>query len=192
MAGIFVANEIPADMVRWMGAVKVKQALESIINKGQEICPHLLFAYANFPTTEYLEPNNADFTAMNVYLEEEEDFAAYLPRLHNVAGDRPVVITEFGLDTQRNTEQQQAESFLWYIKTCLSTGMAGLTIYAWSDLWINNQRIMDDWSFGLIKRDGTEKPSYTALAEVLPHIQNSRARDRSRRVSSFLSHRLYA
>ncbi|MGJ8676652.1 MAG: glycosyltransferase [Akkermansiaceae bacterium] len=171
LAGVFVGNEIPADMVRWMGAVKVRHALESLIDLGREICPELLFAYANFPTTEYLELENADFTAMNVYLERQEDFASYLPRLHNVAGDRPVVISEFGLDTQRNTEQAQAESLLWFVQSCLESGMAGMTAYAWSDLWFNGGRLVDDWSFGMTRRDGSEKPAYNALAEVLPNIK---------------------
>ncbi len=66
VAGVFVANEIPSDMVRWMGVMKVRRALEALIELGRSKSPKLLYAYANFPTTEYMEPDNADFTAMNV------------------------------------------------------------------------------------------------------------------------------
>ena len=171
VTGVFIANEIPADMVRWMNPVKVRQALENLIDKGKSICPHLLFAYSNFPTTEYLEPNNSDFTAVNVYLEQQSDFSSYLPRLHNIAGDRPVVISEFGLDTQSNTESQQKETLAWYIHECLTSGLAGSTIYAWSDRWLNGTRIMDDWSFGLTRRDGSAKPTLEYLSNTLPDIQ---------------------
>lgn len=170
VAGVFVANEIPADMVRWMGAVRVRGALEDLISFGREISPHLLYAYASFPTTEYLEPNNADFTAINVYLERREDFAVYLPRLHHVAGDRPVLISEFGLDTQSHGEAEQEQAMLWCLEECASTGIAGVTFYAWSDRWLNAGEVVDGWSFGIKRRDGSLKPVFSALSGVLPTI----------------------
>ena len=167
VAGVFVANEIPSDMVRWMGITQVKQALEGLISLGRNICPHLLFAYANYPTTEYEEPDNADFTAMNVYLESRDDFARYLPHLHNVAGDRPVLLSEFGFDTYRASEQAQSESLLWYVDESLRAGIAGLTVYAWSDHWSRGGAAIDDWSFGLYDRLGEAKPVLMPLREKL-------------------------
>ncbi|RYD46211.1 MAG: hypothetical protein EOP85_07905, partial [Verrucomicrobiaceae bacterium] len=58
LAGIYVGNEVPADLARWMGPVKVREAIELLIETGREVAPHLLFAYANYPSTEYLEPEN--------------------------------------------------------------------------------------------------------------------------------------
>ncbi len=170
VAGVLVANEVPADMVRWMGVMKVRAALEELIDLGREQTPALLFAYANFPTTEYLEPDNADFTAMNVYLERREDFAAYLPRLHNVAGDRPVLLSEFGMDTRRNSAADQRDALLWCFQESLLAGMAGVTVYAWSDRWLNRGRVMHDWDFGLTDRDGNPKPALDVLAGVLPGV----------------------
>ena len=102
LAGVFVANEVPADLVRWMGPVRVRRSIEDLIARGKEIHPDVLWCYANYPSTEYLEPENADFTAFNVYLEDESSFRKYLRRLHHIAGDRPLVISEFGLDSRRN------------------------------------------------------------------------------------------
>ena len=167
VAGVFIANEIPSDMVRWMGVTEVKRALEGLISLGRSICPDLLFAYANYPTTEYEEPDNADFTAMNVYLESQDDFARYLPRLHNVAGDRPVVLSEFGFDTHRASEEAQSETLLWYVDESLRAGIAGLTIYAWSDHWSRGGTTIDDWSFGLYNRLGEAKPVLMPLSEKL-------------------------
>lgn len=172
VAVVMVANEIPADMVRWMGVVKVRRAIENLIDRGRRVCPDLLFAYSNFPTTEYLEPDNADFTAMNVYLEKRKDFERYLPRLHNVAGDRPVLISEFGLDSRRGSEIGQRDVLQWQLESCLQAGMAGTTIYAWSDRWFNGGQVMHDWAFGLIDSQGREKPALTALAQVLPPIHH--------------------
>lgn len=170
VAGVFVANEIPSDMVRWMGLTRVREALEELIALGRDICPELLFAYANYPTTEYLEPANADFTAMNVYLENRDKFAGYLPRLHNVAGDRPVLLSEFGVDTQRNDVQLQRDALSWYLDESVAAGMAGLTVYAWSDHWQKGGAVIDDWSFGLYDRNGLAKPSLGALGAKLKGI----------------------
>lgn len=172
VAGVFVANEVPADMVRWMGVPRVRRAVENLIGWGRRLKPELLFAYANFPTTEFLEPENADFTAINVYLEKREDFAAYLPRLHNVAGDRPVLLSEFGLDTRRRSEISQRESMLWCVEECLWAGMAGLAAYTWSDRWLNRGKVVEDWDFGLTDRQGRDKPALLGLARVLPGIES--------------------
>jgi GT2 family glycosyltransferase len=174
LAGIYVANEIPSDLVRWMGPLKVRHALEGLISLGRELAPHLLFAYANYPSTEYLEPENADFTAFNVYLEEEETFKAYLKRLHHIAGDRPLVISEFGLDSKRNGLETQKASLLWAVQSAYDLETAGLTLYAWSDRWWNNGEPVMDWDFGLVDRNHAPKPALEALygipkMDTLPH-----------------------
>ncbi len=172
VVAVYVANEIPVDMVRWMGVVPVRKAIEQLIDLGKRQCPHLLFAYANFPTTEFLEPENADFTAMNIYLEKRDDFARYLPRLHHVAGDRPVLISEFGLDTHSLGVEKQKEVLLWMLKESLSAAMAGVTIYAWSDRWFNGGRLMSEWAFGLTDDRGEAKPALVALSDILPNIDS--------------------
>ena len=163
LAGIYVANEIPADMVRWMGPVRVRRAIEELISQGREIRPDVLWCYGNYPSTEYLEPATADFTAFNVYLEDEADFRKYLRRLHHIAGDRPVMISEFGLDSRRNSTGRQASTLSWAIRAAKEEEIAGMTIYAWSDRWWNAGMEILDWDFGLIDRDGNEKPSLPAV-----------------------------
>lgn len=168
LSGVYVANEIPSDLVRWMNPTKVREAIETLIETGREIAPHLLFAYANYPSTEYLEPANADFSAFNIYLEDRDALSSYLARLHNIAGDRPLVISEFGMDSLRNSEQLQATTISWALETAHEEETAGITIYSWSDLWQNNGTEVLDWNFGLIERDGTTKPSYHACENFSP------------------------
>ena len=166
LAGVYVGNEIPADLVRWMGPLRVRQAIEKLIELGKEVAPHLLFAYANYPSTEYLEPENADFTAFNVYLEDPDAFRKYLKRLHHIAGDRPLVISEFGMDSQRNGLARQAETLGWALDISREEETAGFTVYAWSDRWWTAGAEVLDWDFGLIDREGNDKP---ALAAVSSH-----------------------
>lgn len=170
LGAVLVANEIPSDMARWMTPWKVNRALDDLIRTARQCAPGLPVAYANFPTTEYLEPPSADFTAFNIYLEDAPALASYLPRLHHLAGDRPVYLTEFGLDTRRHSEHTQASLLPQALRLAHSAGLAGATLYAWSDHWLNSGQVMKDWSFGLFRRDGTEKPALSALRETrLPH-----------------------
>ena len=156
---VYVGNEIPTDLVRWMGPVYVREVLEDLIATGKELAPNLMFAYANYPSTEYLEPANADFTAFNVYLEKEENLRNYLRRLHHIAGDRPLVISEFGMDSRRNGVDKQAETLAWAVRTARDEETAGITIYSWSDHWSTGGAEILDWDFGLIDREGRDKPA---------------------------------
>ena len=63
----------------------------------------------NFPTTEYLDLPFLDFVSFNVYLETRDRLDAYLARLQNLAGDRPLVMAEIGLDsrTQRRARSKR-------------------------------------------------------------------------------------
>lgn len=163
LAGVYVGNEIPSDLVRWMGPTRVLQAIERLIELGRELAPQLLFAYANYPSTEYLEPGNADFTAFNVYLEDEKALRSYLGRLHHIAGDRPLVISEFGLDSHRNGCERQAELLSHAIGIAREVGVAGFTTYAWSDRWLSGGIEVHDWDFGLTDREGRDKPALAAV-----------------------------
>lgn len=166
LAGVFVANEVPADLARWMGPPRVREAIEELISLGKESCPELIWCYGNYPGTEYLEPGNADLTAMNVYLEREEEFRAYLKRLHHIAGDRPVLISEFGLDSRRNGKEAQASTLSWGMHAAHQSGIAGMAVYSWSDRWQNAGAEVLDWDFGLIDREGLEKPALAAVRQM--------------------------
>ncbi len=175
LAGILVANEIPSEMVRWMGTIRVREAIESLISECRSTAPHLLYGYGNYPTTEYLEPTNADFTAFNIYLENQSDFESYLFRLQAIAGDRPVFVTEMGLDSRRNSEQAQADLLKWQVETSLRAGIAGTTVYSWTDAWQNGPREMTNWDFGLKDRAGKAKLALGAAADILPSIHTPTA-----------------
>lgn len=171
LAGIFVANEVPADLVRWMGPLRVRRTIEELISQGKELRPDILWCYGNYPSTEYLEPENADFTAFNVYLEDENAFRKYLRRLHHIAGDRPVMISEFGLDSRRNSPERQAEVLEWGIRIAREQGMAGMTVYAWTDRWWNAGMEVLDWDFGLCDRSGNPKPALAAVTRAFAAAQ---------------------
>ena len=165
LLGYFVGNEIQATMVRWLGARKVKRLLEDMIDAGRAVDPGALFAYANYPSTEYLNPDNADFVAYNVYLEDRESFEKYVARLQNIAGDKPLLISEFGIDSLNHGMNRQAEILSWHIESAIACGAAGTTIFAYTDEWFRGGNHVEGWDFGLVERKRTQKPAFSSVEE---------------------------
>ena len=62
--------------------------------EAKEEDPGGLFTYVNYPSTEYLELDFVDLLCVNVYLEDQQSFGAYIARLQNIAGNRPLVLAE--------------------------------------------------------------------------------------------------
>ena len=181
LGALLIANEIRPDLVRMMGPLAVRSVLEDLIRSCHELSPSLPIAYANFPTTEYLEPRNADFSAFNVYLEKKENLSAYLRRLQNIAGDRPLLLSEFGVSTyeegapnrsSERLEKIQRNALLWAYESACEEALAGVTLYSWNDNWKNGGRTVTDWSFGLTRRDGSAKPALWALTEKFTTEEN--------------------
>jgi GT2 family glycosyltransferase len=165
-----IGNEIPAPIVRWHGAQAVERHLQHLYETVKDVDPSTLVTYVNYPTTEYLELPFLDLVCFNVYLESREQLAAYLARLQNIAGDRPLVMGELGLDSVRNGETAQAASLAWQIRTTFDAGAAGAFVYAWTDEWYAGGQDMDDWAFGLTRRDRTPKPALAAAGDALADV----------------------
>ena len=96
-------------MVRWLGARRVTEFVEDLIRIGRTIDPDVLFSYATYPPTEYLLPQNVDFCCFNVYLHNQHELERYLLRLQNLTDERPLILGEFGMDTIRHSQEEQAE-----------------------------------------------------------------------------------
>jgi GT2 family glycosyltransferase len=158
-----IGNEIPGSIVRWLGARRVERHLERLAERVRRADPGALVTYVNYPTTEYLSLPFLDFSCFNVYLESRGQLEAYLARLQNLAGDRPLLMTELGLDSLRHGEERQAEVIDWQIRSAFAAGCAGAFAYAWTDEWHRGGEDVHDWAFGITRRDRTPKP---ALAEV--------------------------
>lgn len=153
VAALLVGNEIEKTLVRWMGPVKVKRFLEKLIGIAHAEAPHCLVSYATYPSTEYLVPVNADFLAVNVYLEEEAAFEKYLRRLQNLAGNKPLIITEFGVDVLRNGEDSQAAIRTWQMACVERRGVAGNVWFSFTDEWFRGGAEVTNWAFGLVTAD---------------------------------------
>jgi GT2 family glycosyltransferase len=165
-----VGNEIPASVVRWHGKRRIERFIGKVCEAVRGEDPGALVTYVNYPTTEYLELPYIDFLAFNVYLESKEQLAAYLGRLQNLAGERPLLLTELGLDSRRNGEQEQAKSLEWQIETIFTGGCAGAFVFAWTDEWHRGGHDIKDWDFGLTTRDRRPKAALGAVARCFREV----------------------
>ena len=165
--GYLVGNEIASTMVRWLGVRRVTEFIEHLIRVAREENPKVLFSYASFPPTEFLLPQNVDFLCFNVYLHNQVDFERYLLRLQNLAEDRPLILGEFGMDTIRHTEDEQAAMLGWHVESVVKCGLAGTVFFAWTDEWFTGNQEITDWAFGIVTRERTPKKSFHMLREKL-------------------------
>ncbi|MDR1145755.1 MAG: glycosyltransferase [Verrucomicrobiales bacterium] len=163
--GFYVDNEMAPDLVRWYGPRRVAEFLNSLIAIVKEEDPGALVSYAGYPPTEYLTPWLVDFYSFNVYLHDREKFGAYLARLQNLAGDKPLIIGEFGMDTIRHSEAEQAALIAAHYEEVFRGGLAGTILFAWTDEWFTGGQDITDWAFGLVTRDRRPKPAYAVVRQ---------------------------
>jgi O-antigen biosynthesis protein len=162
--GFVLGNEIPAHIVRWHGRRKVERLLRELHETGKEAAPEALFSYANYPTTEYLDTGFFDFDCFNVFLEDEVAYRRYLAQLQIDAGDRPLVLTELGLDSGSHGEGRQAEVLDWQLRAAAEHGLAGTCVFSWTDEWWVRGEKVGGWSFGLTREDRSPKPALEVVA----------------------------
>src|SRR5881398_2401691 len=175
--GYLVGNEIASTMARWLGVRRVTEFVEHLVRIGRAEDPNVLFSYATYPPTEYLLPQNVDFFCFNVYLHNQPDFERYLLRLQNLTGERPLILGEFGMDTIRHSQEEQAEMLSWHVDSVVKCGLAGTIFFTWTDEWFTGGQEITDWAFGIVTRERKPKKAFYALREKL------------RRDSSCLPHR---
>jgi glycosyltransferase involved in cell wall biosynthesis len=161
-----IGNEIPPGIARWHGHCSIERFITRLYKLVKSEDEKALVTYVNYPTTEYLQLGFLDFLSFNVYLEEPEKLEPYLARLQNIAGDKPLVMAEMGLDSRRNGEQAQAESLSWQIRSVFTCGCAGMFVYAWTDEWYRGGYDIEDWDFGLTTRERNPKPALQAVVKA--------------------------
>jgi O-antigen biosynthesis protein len=161
-----IGNEIPASVVRWHGRRKIERFLHSLYKTIKREDPDGLVTYVNYPSTEYLHLPFLDLMCFNVYLESQEQLESYLPKLQTIAGDRPLILSEVGLDSLRNGMEKQAKVLEWQVQSAFRAGCAGTFVYAWTDEWYRSGEDVFDWNFGLTTRSREPKPALTSISNA--------------------------
>jgi glycosyltransferase involved in cell wall biosynthesis len=164
---VCLGNEVPADVVRWVGTEKVADGLRQLADEVRGIDDEMLVTYATYPTSEYLPLESMDFPTVNVYLEDRTQFRRYLNRLHSITGDRPLVLGEIGqsADGTPRSEREQAEALDWLLETAVERGVAGTCVFSWTDDWWVGGRKVEGWRFGLTDEHRQARPAMSVAAK---------------------------
>ncbi len=160
-----LANEIPPDIARWYGAKRIEAFIDELAGIVKSVDPHRLVTFVNFPPTEFLQPKSIDFVSFNVYLHEPKPFSNYLDRLQSLAGGKPVVLAEFGMDALREGEERQAQFLSGHIELAFRAGLAGTFVFAFTDDWHTGGHQIENWFFGLTDKDRRPRRAFAAVAE---------------------------
>ncbi|HEX5265616.1 MAG TPA: glycosyltransferase, partial [Acidimicrobiales bacterium] len=165
--GISLGNEVPADVVRWEGSRRVAGLINGLAETVHDEDPGTLVTYANYPTAEYLELHSLDFVTFNVFLEQRQALRRYLTRLQHLAGDRPLVLGEIGLHVPDRSggEQEQAASIDWQLQVAAEAGVAGTSLFSWTDDWWVGGHAVEGWHFGLTRADRSPRPALRVATE---------------------------
>ncbi len=161
-----IGNEIRSDIVRWHGARAVSGFLAELYDIGKQCDPEGLFTYSNYPSAEYLDLSFLDLISFNVYIHRETDFRRYLTHLMAITGQRPLLLSETGIDTIREGEQKQAEMLGWQLKAAFELGLSGAVIFAFTDEWFRGGTQIRDWAFGLTTDERSPKPSFGVVSRL--------------------------
>ncbi|MEO8092630.1 MAG: glycosyltransferase [bacterium] len=165
-----VGNEIPAAIVRWHGRRRITRFIERLHRAVKAEDPRALTTYVNYPSTEYLHLPFLDLVSFNVFLEDERHFSRYVARLQNLADERPLIVTEAGIDSRLAGRDEQARVLRWKIRESFAKGSAGVFVFAWTDEWNRGGNEIENWDFGLLDRRRWPKPSLAAVREGFSEI----------------------
>ena len=169
---ISVANEIPHDIVRFYGAERVERFIEKLVDTAKDQAPDCLVTYTNYPSTEFLAPRNLDFYCANVYLNDGATLGKYLDRLQHVAGNLPLILGEYGVDTIRNSEEHQSAALESHLHEVFRRGLAGSFVFSYTDDWYTGGHQIKDWAFGVTRVDRTEKPAAKVVSDLWKRVPN--------------------
>jgi O-antigen biosynthesis protein len=158
-----LVNEISAEIVRWSGVRRVENFIDELVAEAKRIDPDCLCTFTSFPPTEFLRPQETDFVCFNVYLHQQKQFEGYLARLQSLAGEKPLMLGELGMDSIREGEPHKCEFLTWQIEVVFRAGLAGMVVFSYTDDWFRGGMQIEDWGFGLTTRDRQSKESFWAV-----------------------------
>lgn len=166
LLAISVVNEFPVDVTRFYGARRIERFVDDLIAEVKNAAPDCLATFANYPTTEFLCPSAVDFVSFNLYLNDPAALGRYLDRLQHLAGPLPLVLSEYGADSYRQGETEQARLAAEHLQRVFRHGLAGSFVFSFTDDWYTGGHAVEDWAFGLTTRDRQEKPAAAAVKSV--------------------------
>ena len=189
-------NEPPMEKVRDAQKKGMENFLKKIRDVVKEIAPDKAVSIASWPPLSFIDHSFWDVVCFNVYIyspvtvSHSLGYRGYIEWLkENVAGNKPLVITEFGLSVSGSqlgestpghysyggcSLKKQAEGSIKMYDELIQAGSVGGCYHIWADEWwmIDSKFVHDNHPeeyFGIIELEktprGTLRPIYYALKE---------------------------
>ena len=194
LAAWILGHEVPPWVVQQLGADVVSSRLARLAEAVRAVDPETLVAHANWPQTLDIRHDAFDLACFNLYpaWPYEVSVMGFGPYLRKVLAPRsvgkPLVITEFGINSLEAGEERQAE----VVRDCwveIVRGPAvGGVVFGWCDEWWKNydnpidgkgywerEYDADDASahdadpeeyYGIVRSDRSPKAAFHAVAEM--------------------------
>lgn len=201
-----LGNEIPSAALELRGEETIVQGLRDLYDRVRQLDRHHPVTHSNWPPTRSLDLSFLDFASFNLYPLWPPEVVArgygnYIRDiLRPVAGNRPLLISEFGVNTLEASPDRQAELLTHCWREIGQTDAIGGVVFELADEWWKNydnpKRDYDWWNrqqapddelhhdrdpeehYGLMTWDRRAKPAYQAVKQMFADQQPSRFRDK--------------
>lgn len=189
-----LGNEVGGDVLQSRGDAPIVAGLRELHTKIKDADPHHPVSHANWPPARHLDLRFLDFVSFNVYpLWPPEvvamGFGRYIETvLRPIAGDKPLLISEFGANTIEAGEDGQARLLRESWDGLIKAGAAGGIVFEFADEWwknYNNPARPGDWwtrvpapddelrhdqdpeeTYGIVGADRRPKPALKVVTEM--------------------------
>lgn len=189
-----LGNEVGGHVLQTRGAAPIVSGLRDLYEAIKAVDPAHPISHANWPPARHLDLQFLDFISFNLYpLWPPEvvarGFGPYIrDELRPIAGDKPLLISEFGANTLEAGEQGQRRLIRESWDGLMSAGAAGGIVFEFADEWwknYDNPARPGDWwtrvpapddelrhdldpeeTYGLVRADRSPKPALAVVAEM--------------------------
>lgn len=138
-----LGNEIPEWIYKQYGSDFLAGKLRELSDAIRKLDPDHPITHQNWPVTKDFEPSFLDVVSFNLYPTWPREvvvhgYGDYIQDvLKPLAGKRPLLITEFGMNTLESSPERQASTLRECWKA-ISSSTAGGVVFEFSDEWWKN------------------------------------------------------
>ena len=186
-----VANEPPAERVRTSGVDNTEKVLKMMVDAVKELDPDKIVTFSNWIQLAFIDHSMFRVIAFNVYI-YAPDIVSHALKYKgcvewlkkNVAGDKPLIISEFGLSVSAygpgnygrggNTEEEQRDGTINMYEDLICAGATGGCAFEWNDEWWKNY----DYSGDQHKHETSDPEEWFGIMEIKDETSDYKGRPR--------------